>query len=189
MINLSLYTADIKNSIHHAQFSDERGTQMEYGVATEKIISLIRGLGGNNKMLFVGNGGSASIASHFAVDFTKVGGVRAVCFSDAALLTCLSNDYSYEQVFEKSISFYADPGDLCVAISSSGKSENILRAVSLAKAKQCNVITLSGFRPDNPLSSSGHINIYTPSSIYGVVESAHSIIIHCFLDSIAGAKG
>lgn len=188
MINLSQYADAIKNSIDHAQFSDEKGVRIGHEAAIDKVISLIRGIKGHNKMMFVGNGGSSSIASHFAVDFTKVGGVRAVCFSDAGHLTCLSNDYSYEEVFQKSVEFYADPGDLLVAISSSGNSKNILNAVSAAKEKQCDVVTLSGFKPDNPLSGSGHINIYTPSSVYGTVESAHSIIIHCFLDHIVSTN-
>jgi D-sedoheptulose 7-phosphate isomerase len=182
---ISRYALDISDTIAHAQLFDEHGTRMDRDVALERIVSLLQGITGHNKIMFVGNGGSASIASHFAVDFTKVGGVRAMCFHDAGHLTCLSNDYSYEQVYEKSVEFYADSGDVLVAISSSGQSENIVRATAAAKARQCTVVTLSGFKPDNPLSKAGHINIYTPRSVYGVVEIAHSIILHALLDHVA----
>ena len=84
---------------------------------------------GGGKLMFVGNGGSAANASHMAIDYWKNGGLRATAFNDASLLTCLANDYGYEHVFEKTIEMLGQPGDVLVAISSSGRSANILRAV------------------------------------------------------------
>ena len=73
-----------------------------------------------NKAIIAGNGGSAAMASHVAVDFTKQGGIRTINFNEADLITCFSNDYGYERWIEKAISFYADKDDVLILISSSG---------------------------------------------------------------------
>jgi D-sedoheptulose 7-phosphate isomerase len=136
----------------------------------------------NKKVLFIGNGGSAAIASHMAVDFWKNGGIRATSFNDSSLLTCLSNDCGYEHVFEKPIELFAEQGDLLIAISSSGRSPNILNGVKAAKVKGCQVITLSGFNSDNSLAKMGGINFFVNSQEYGPVEVIHQFICHYILD-------
>ena len=75
------------------------------------------------KIIIAGNGGSAAMASHLAVDFTKAAGIRAINFNEADLITCFANDYGYEHWLEKALEAYADPGDLAILISSSGKSQ------------------------------------------------------------------
>jgi D-sedoheptulose 7-phosphate isomerase len=140
------------------------------------------------KLMFIGNGASASIASHMSTDFWKNGGMRAVAFNDASLLTCIGNDYGYKHVFEKPIEMFAEQGDILVAISSSGKSENILLGVKAAQAKNCKVITMSGFSKDNPLLKLGDVNFYVPASEYGPVEILHTAVCHCILDVILGKK-
>ena len=82
----------------------------------------------------------------------------------------------------------ADAGDVLIAISSSGRSPNILLGVKAARARGCSVITLSGFDSDNPLSSMGDVNFYVPSKAYGPVEVIHHSICHCLLDSILDAR-
>ncbi|KJU81321.1 phosphoheptose isomerase [Candidatus Magnetobacterium bavaricum] len=138
----------------------------------------------DHKVIFIGNGGSASIASHMAIDFWKNGKMKSISFNDGAQLTCLGNDYGYKHVFEKPIEMFAEAGDVLLAISSSGRSENILLAVEMAKIKKCKVITMSGFDDDNPLSSSGDLNYYVPSRTYGLVEIIHLSLCHCILDTI-----
>src|SRR3972149_4128291 len=91
-------------------------------------------------------------------------------------------------VLKKPIGMFADPGDILVAISSSGKSENILLGVTAAQLKGCSVITLSGFDENNPLSSQGECNFYVPSKSYGHVEVIHHSICHCILDTILMKK-
>lgn len=135
-----------------------------------------------NKVMIIGNGGSASIASHIATDFIKNLKLPAIAFNDSSLLTCLSNDLGYENVFSVPIGVLAKRGDILFAISSSGKSKNILNAVSQAKRKGCFVVTLSGFLPDNPLKKMGNINFYVPSSSYGAVEITHLAICHAVVD-------
>lgn len=140
------------------------------------------------KIFFIGNGGSAAIASHMAIDFWKSGSIPALAFTDNSLLTCISNDFGYENVFAKPLEFFANKNDILFAISSSGKSKNILRGVEVMSAKGGSIITLSGFKNDNPLSSMGICNFYVPSHEYGLVEVIHQYICHFILDTIIEHK-
>jgi len=139
-----------------------------------------------HKLLFVGNGGSAGIASHLAIDYTKAGTLRALALNDGAALTCLGNDLGYEQVFAYQIRAHGQPGDLLIAISASGRSPNILNAVAAARERGMKVVTLSGFAPDNPLRRSGDVNFYIASDHYGMVEISHLAICHAMLDFHVG---
>ena len=141
---------------------------------------------GDGKLMFVGNGASASIASHMALDFSKNGKVPALAFNDAASLTALSNDEGYDQVFAKQIEYFAIEGDFLVAISSSGNSANIINAVHAARAKGCGVLTLSGLGADNKLRQMGDYNLFVPSGEYGFVEIVHGGLIHALLDIFMG---
>jgi|SRR5580658_1767015 D-sedoheptulose 7-phosphate isomerase len=135
-----------------------------------------------NKLIFIGNGGSAGLASHLAIDFCKNGGLRAVAFNDPSALTCLGNDLGYENVFAQQIVFHARPGDMLVAFSSSGRSPNILAAVRAARARDCSVVTFSGFGETNALRQAGDVNFYIRSDEYGFVEVAHLSLCHAILD-------
>ncbi len=135
-----------------------------------------------NKIMIIGNGGSAGIASHTAIDFSKNASLRTLAFNDSSALTCLGNDFGYEHVFAKQIEFHGRPGDVLIAISSSGQSPNILNAVVAARAAKISVLTFSGFKPDNPLRSSGDLNFYVPAAEYGFVEIAHQTLLHAMLD-------
>jgi D-sedoheptulose 7-phosphate isomerase len=115
--------------------------------------------------------------------------MRAMAFNDAAQLTCLGNDFGYEHVFDKPVEMFADPGDVLVAISSSGRSENILRAARMARTLGVRVVTLSGFATDNPLRYLGDVNFYVPSKSYGQVEVTHLALLHGMLDAVGAAYG
>lgn len=136
------------------------------------------------RLFFVGNGGSAAIASHMAADYQKNGKMPTLCFNDAASLTCISNDLGYENVFSLPLQYHARLGDVLFAISSSGESESILHAVDHAKNACLNIVTLSGFEPDNRLRGKGGVNFYVPSKNYGTVEIAHLAILHSLLDEV-----
>jgi D-sedoheptulose 7-phosphate isomerase len=138
----------------------------------------------DNKIIFVGNGGSAGIASHLAIDFSKNGGLRSLAFNDASALTCLGNDLGYENVFAKQLDFHARPGDMLIAISSSGRSPNILEAVKVARGRDCKVVTYSGFTETNELRQTGDVNFYVRANKneYGFVEVAHLALCHAVLD-------
>jgi len=165
--------------------TDKEGNEIEFFHGIENVCSLIRFKADSGcKLMLIGNGASAAISSHMATDYWKNGGIRAVAFSDSSLLTCVSNDYGYKYVFEKPIEMFADNGDILFAISSSGKSENILKGVHAAKARECNVITLSGFKDDNPLNVMGDYNFFVPAQEYGPVEIIHHSICHSILGNI-----
>jgi D-sedoheptulose 7-phosphate isomerase len=179
------YYHDLQQVMDNLAVTDTKGNLQEcfqgIGAAAALIAKQARaGL----KIYFIGNGASAAISSHMATDFWKNGGIRALAFNDSALLTCMGNDYGYEQVFAKPLQMFADPGDVLIAISSSGQSPNILLGVKAARERQCQVITLSGFKPDNPLRSLGDYNFYVPAQTYGAVEIVHHSICHCLLDMI-----
>lgn len=135
------------------------------------------------KVIFVGNGGSGAIASHMAIDYTKNGGIRSVALNDHPTLTCVANDFGYEQVFAKQIEFYAMEQDVVVIISTSGRSPNILEAAKAARKRGCDLVTLSGMRPDNELRTQGNINFYVPSDDYGIVEIAHLTLLHSMVSA------
>ncbi|HKO08902.1 MAG TPA: SIS domain-containing protein [Alphaproteobacteria bacterium] len=135
-----------------------------------------------NKLMFIGNGGSAGTASHMAIDYSKSGNLRALAMNDGSVLTCLGNDYGYEHVFAKQIEFYGRPGDFLVALSSSGRSANILNAVKVAREMDCKVMTLSGFAPDNPLRGMGDMNFFLSADSYVFVEVGHMALCHAILE-------
>lgn len=134
------------------------------------------------KVYVIGNGGSSSIASHFVIDLLKTLGIAAHTISDASMLTCLSNDLGYENVYATPLKILLNPTDVLVAISSSGQSSNILKAVQISQESQAPVITLSGFLEDNPLRSMGNLNFYIDQSDYGLVEMSHFFILHSIVD-------
>lgn len=161
--------------------SQDRPLDLAAGV--QRAITLLRERAARGgQVLFIGNGGSAAMASHFAMDYWHAGGIRAMAFQDSAQLTCLSNDHGYEQVFALPIRMFAGPADVLVAISSSGNSPNILNGVAAARERGCAVITLSGFGADNRLRPLGDLNFYVPAHHYGYVELTHNLILHCILD-------
>jgi len=151
--------------------------------ASEKIQAVSKA---GHKLIIAGNGGSAAMASHVAVDFTKAAGIRAINFNEADLLTCFANDYGYERVFEKAVDFYGDAGDLLILISSSGSSQNVVNVAKRAKELMMSVITFTGFNSGNPLRQAGDINFWVDSKAYNIVEMTHHIWLLALVDYIVG---
>ncbi len=140
-----------------------------------------------NKSIIVGNGGSAAIASHFAVDFTKNAKIRCINFNESDLITCFANDYGYEHWIEKAVEFYGDVGDVFIGISSSGSSENILNGCLAAREKKFSkVITLSGMNSENPLRKLGDINLWVNSKAYNQIENIHQFWLLAIVDMVIG---
>ena len=138
-----------------------------------------------NKIYIVGNGGSSSIASHVSVDFTKIAKINCSTFNNANLITCFANDYKYENWVVEAIKAYSLEQDLFILISSSGTSKNIVNAAQYCKQKKINLITLSGFKKNNPLSQSGNINFHVESEEYNYIEMTHHIILLSIVDIFA----
>ena len=143
----------------------------------------------NKKVLILGNGGSAAIASHLSVDLTKNAKIRCLNFNEASLITCFANDYGFEYWAEKAIDFYGDPGDLLIVISSSGQSQNMINAVKAARnGGFYSVITLSGFLETNPLKELGDINLWVNNKSYNFVENIHQIWLLAITDLVIGKR-
>jgi D-sedoheptulose 7-phosphate isomerase len=133
-------------------------------------------------MYFIGNGASASMASHMSADACKNGMLRCSCFNEISLLTAIANDVSYEQAFAVPLRRFGNAGDVLVSISSSGNSPNIIAGIAAAREMGMQVVTLSGMSPDNRSRQAGDLNFYVPANSYGVVESCHQVILHSWLD-------
>ncbi len=136
----------------------------------------------------VGNGGSASIASHLVVDLVNMHQINAHTLHECALLTCFSNDYGYDQAFAKMLETMAKPTDMLIAISSSGNSANIVGAVKAMQSKRGSVLSLTGFSKTNQVKqlsqAAQNFSIWVNSEQYGEVETAHQLILHALVDHL-----
>lgn len=138
----------------------------------------------------IGNGASASMASHVAADLAKNAQVRTEVFSDLSLITALANDMGYENVFVEPLRRRMCAGDMLVAISSSGQSPNVILAAEEAQRKGGFIVTLSAMEINNKSRSMGMLNFYIPATAYGLAESGHASILHFWIDHVVcGSKG
>lgn len=161
----------------------------------ERASMLLRATRSSGGTVFVlGNGGSATTASHFVIDLLKAtasapgGAIRAVCLAEsAARLTAQGNDEGFDRVFSSQVEVLGRPGDVVVAISASGRSVNVLRAVERARELGLTVMALTGF-DGGPLLSFADLSIHVPSrnGAYGPVEDAHLAVCHAIAAAIAG---
>ena len=187
---LGRYSKNIGELLKSVEVTDASGHLIDQSESIQRVIDSLEEVqhaGGKN--IFIGNGGSAAIASHMAIDYSKNGRLPSQAFNDGAALTCLGNDLGYENVFAEQVKLFAKPEDQLFAISSSGASPNILGAVSEGRRVGCRVVTLSGFKRDNPLRRMGDLNWYVNSSEYGLVEISHLVICHAILDYQMGWDG
>lgn len=138
------------------------------------------------RLILAGNGGSAGIVAHAAVDFTKQAQIPAMTFNETALITAFSNDYGYEHWVQKAFEFYALPNDVLVCVSVSGTSANLVNASKYAKANNHKVITFSGRSADNSLRQLGDVNFWVDSNAYNIVEGLHMIWLTSIVDMILG---
>jgi D-sedoheptulose 7-phosphate isomerase len=179
------YFSTINRSLLSTEVTDRSGDVVSIAAGIGQVVrSAQKTHRDGNTVLFVGNGGSAAIASHMAIDFSKNAGIRALAFNDSAALTCLGNDFEFSEIFSRQLFFHGRPNDLLIAISSSGRSNDILEAVNTARAIGMGVVTLSGFAPNNPLRSKGDLNFYIPSKLYGFVEIGHHVLCHAVVDHL-----
>ncbi len=162
----------------------------EYEQIVGQLVALFSDIKKNGKyVFFIGNGGSAAIAGHMTADFMKNGGMKTYSLYDNSVTTCMGNDYGYEYVFSRPLEMLMNSGDLLIAISSSGNSENIVNAVKVAQEKGGKIITLSGFKDDNKIKAMGDLNIHVPIEHYGIVESIHNLMLQHVVDAIMARDG
>lgn len=189
-------TNNIKKDLSLANYFSQFGKVLERTVITGAtgnslgiepgisiVMEMLTKVRDNHGSVFViGNGGSAGVASHAVIDFVNVARLRAFTLHDAALITCMANDYGYENAFARVLGQMAKKEDVLIAISSSGNSNNICNAAKLMADAGGKVITLSGFSEGNRLRSLGAVNIWLDSSNYGMVEIGHQFVLHNMAD-------
>ena len=170
------------DEIHHHTKDIDHNLLIECNTLINKLKT------NRGKIILVGNGRSAAMASHVAVDFTKAAKVRAINFNEADLITCFGNDYGYENWVTEAIRAYSDDNDLIILISSSGQSENIVNAAKFSKEKNLDLITLSGFKSSNPLREIGDVNLWINSDNYNYVEMSHHIWLVALCDFVIASN-
>uniref|UniRef100_UPI0040489A15 SIS domain-containing protein n=1 Tax=Algoriphagus sp. TaxID=1872435 RepID=UPI0040489A15 len=135
------------------------------------------------KIFFLGNGASSAFANHMALDFSKNGKILSRSLSDSALLTALSNDYSYEKALVEYLKIEGvSKEDFVITISSSGNSPNVVSVLEFCSQNEIRTLALSGLKDDNKSVSLGNYSIYVPMKTYGMVECIHQIFLHLILD-------
>ena len=179
----SNYFSDIKEGLSNLIATDSAGNVLDADEALEKWVDICeekrkqRGV-----FFFCGNGASATMAEHMSHDcFQNADFLTQTC-SETSHLTAISNDISYEDVFSYRISKMLKESDMLVTISSSGNSPNVIKAIKTAKELGAFVVTVSGKKADNKSRQLGDLNFYVPLETYGMVESAHAVLLHCWLD-------
>ena len=177
-------------TFYHEEFAEHlsvvEATQSALDGAFKKLVTLsVETIRNDGKLLFFGNGGSASIASHVSVDFTKVANVPSNTFNNANLITCFANDYGHENWVKEAIKAYTQKNDILILISSSGTSNNIINAAKYCNENNIPLITLSGFDKSNPLAKLGDVNIHINSNNYNYIEMSHHIILVSIVDIFA----
>ena len=159
---------------------------LQHYISLESVKTLIEDMSSTNKVILLGNGGSASIAAHVATDLTNAANIRAVNFSESSLITCLSNDYGYENWMTTALHMYAKEGDILILISSSGNSENIIRAGKYWQGKGP-IITFSGFDYSNKLNDLDMTyKFWVDSKTYNHIEMVHHIWLVALVDMLNG---
>lgn len=169
--------------IAHAEITNEQKQACDFEVKISSLQERLLRLKNNSQNLYiVGNGGSAGVAAHAATDFFNVAKIRATTLHESSLLTCMANDFGYENAVARMLSQLLNSGDIVIAISSSGNSMNMRNAATIAVEKGAYVVTFTGFSKDNPLRDLGHMNIWLNSLDYGFVEVGHQFILHNIAD-------
>jgi len=135
----------------------------------------------HSRIIILGNGCSSSVASHISQDYMKFEGKKVSILSDPSMITMLSNDFGYENAYQKFLEYYVEEDTLVVIISSGGESLNMLKCVDWCEDNKIDYGVLTGFKSDNTIrgeSTNALWNYHIASESYGVVECVHQIFLH-----------
>lgn len=140
-----------------------------------------------SKFLYaIGNGPSGALASQFCLNLLKSQQISALSLQDAQFMTAVASDYGYAETYRHSLKTLLKEGDLLLAISTRGKSTNILNAVEAARERGAVLITLSGFESSNPLRHTGDLNLWIDSHDEHLVDLAHHFLLQTILNRFHG---
>lgn len=185
----SVKVGDIAHALRALSVRDGRGRPLPPGEAFQRWNDLTIALRHADRTVYlIGNGASASMASHMAADLAKNAHVNTQVFTDLALMTAMANDFSYEDVFAESLAQRMRPGDMLVAISSSGNSPNIVKACHVARNLKGSVITVSAMSAENKIRLLGELNYWIPADTYGLAETCHAALLHFWMDGLAAVS-
>ena len=159
---------------------------------SQAIEIMVKALLANGKILACGNGGSAADAQHFSAELLnrferERPGLAALSLTtDTSTLTSIANDYDYEQVFSKQVSALGQPGDVLFAISTSGNSKNVMRALAAAHEREMRVVALTGRGGGEigKLLAPEDVHICVPHSQTARIQEVHLLTLHCLCDGI-----
>jgi D-sedoheptulose 7-phosphate isomerase len=135
----------------------------------------------HKRIIILGNGGSNSVASHISQDYMKFQRKKVSILSDPSMLTMLTNDFGYENAYQKFLEYYVEEDTLVIIMSSGGESKNMLKAQEWCEENKVSYGILTGFKSDNSLrtnASNALWDYYIDSTDYGVVECVHQIFLH-----------
>src|SRR3954454_11846729 len=158
----------------------------------DAVSAVIGCITGGGKVLACGNGGSASDAQHFAAEFVgrferERPGLAAIALTtDTSILTAIGNDYSFDAIFAKQVQALGAPGDVLLAITTSGNSANVLAAVDAARAKEMTVIALTGNtggRMRERLTDT-NVHICVPHERPARIQEVHLLVLHFLCDAV-----
>lgn len=144
------------------------------------------------KILFVGNGGSAAECQHIAAEFVGRFSIERVALpaialtTDSSILTSISNDYSYEEVFERQVLALGNKHDILIALTTSGNSENVVRACKIAKRRELTTIGLTG-QKQGKVGRYCDLHIAVPSAIPARVQELHLTLLHALCSEVDAA--
>ena len=163
---------------------DGKDINLNFGLNhAEKIIK--NTIKSGSSIWWVGNGGSAAICSHLSQDMMNRLGAKSIFLDNSSLMTCMANDFGYENVYLAPLEKLVQPGDLLIAISSSGNSLNIVSCAKMALKNSLNLISLSGMDKNNNLwNMTSNLSFFVSSDLYGIVEIAHEAILHGVIESL-----
>lgn len=182
------YISSIKEALDSTVYTADNAP-MTGDQALDKLSAItLKTKNDKGRLFFIGNGASASFADHMSLDWSKNGGVASLNLAGLAQLTALSNDISYDNVYQEPLKWHANSKDILVTISSSGNSKNIINAIETAKSLGMKIVTLSGLKADNKSRALGDINLYVPAKTYGIVECTHQCLLHMWLDAFMGIE-
>lgn len=187
------YFSDIHMALCSLIVTDEEGKELTQEEGMRRWIGRIKEVRKASGCIFLcGNGASAAMAEHFSHDFFQNAKIRTDTCSETSHITAISNDIGYEKVFAYRIERLISEKDLLITISSSGNSPSVIEAIKAAKEKRAFVLTLSGKKKENLSRQMGKLNFYVPLETYGMVESAHAVLLHSaldlFLDEMEGGR-
>jgi D-sedoheptulose 7-phosphate isomerase len=137
--------------------------------------------GSHPRIIILGNGGSNSVASHISQDYMKFHSKKVSILSDPSMLTMLTNDFGYENSYQKFLEYYVEDDTLVIIMSSGGESKNMLNCLEWCELNRVDYGVLTGFSPDNSIrtrATNALWNYYISSDDYGVVECVHQIFLH-----------